>query len=167
MKPLAAPRRVPPGQNGPTGRYVVLDVPGRGPHAFRFPTYGRCSELIQFVQSAPPAPESVDGKWRLDDPAWAAFQVGEDQTDGALLGVCWWHESAEVEASREGRDLAEYGESVVNELVDHGYRQAEYHALAVALYLRLIEFHNAGRAMHHEARAEGNVSPAPGPTSLT
>lgn len=163
MKPLQSPRRAPEGNS----RFVVLDVPGRGPHAFRLPSYGRCSELIQFVQSAPPAPKAEDGKWHTDDPAWAAFQVGEDQTSGVLLGVCWWHEICDLEATREGHSLAAYGEAVIDELVDRGYRAAEYHALAGKLYERLVEFHHAGRVLQSEARDEGNASPAPGRTSST
>lgn len=163
MKPLPSPRRVPEGN----ARFIVLDVPAHGPHAFRLPSYGRCSELIQFVQSAPPAPATIDGTWRTDDPAWAAFQVGEDQTSGVLLGTCWYHEAIDLEAKREGRPLTAYGEAVVDEMMDHGYRAAEYHALAARLYERLVEFHHSGRVLQSEAREEGNVSPAPGRTNST
>jgi hypothetical protein len=95
--------------------HLVVELPGKGPHHLRLPTWSAATRLAKY---------SVD---RPDDGRWEYFAL--------LIGAAWRHEAQEIEAQLPAtdEDLPAYGEAVQIELEEAGYTARDVAVLAVAV----------------------------------
>jgi hypothetical protein len=116
------------------------------------------------------APEIADLRARLlaladapvrSLPTWSDAIAMEERVNGAILGLAWFNQVADLDTMRaEGESLTAYGARVADELEERGYTYAEIQHLGTAVYNAIIAHHNAGQKLKTEARAEGNGLPA-------
>ena len=112
-------------------RFWFVDVPERGEHTFRAPSYALGGAVMDALSRHYPDP--TPGDW----------SVNEDRTHkldgaGALVGACWWHAQFELETppppfSLTASDLDRYGRAVADELQDAGYTATEIITLGGAI----------------------------------
>jgi hypothetical protein len=133
MKPRLDPRPTPP----ETPQYQVVDLEARvddeqtarpyGAHHLHFPKYTRAYQLLHFSAQIRDYPRLVrDAILR-----------------GATVGLCWWHRAFDLETpipalNADVDALAEYGEAIVGELQEQGYREADIETLYIAASEMLI-----------------------------
>lgn len=123
MKTRAKPRVV--DEDSP--RYFQVELPDKGNHHMRFPTYSLASRLQAWVIERQ-YPESAGG------PLYS----------GAMIGAFWWHRSKDLESLLSRRadhdEIDEWAESVLDELQDDGYTLADIKALATECDLKLADW---------------------------
>lgn len=107
MKPRADLRVVPE-----TSRYFAVDLgPDLGLYHFRFPSYGKAARMLGLLQGF----EKGDGLDKLVELLDVA---------GYAIGTCWNHRAYDLSAGTppgvEGDGWRTYGDTVVDELQEHG-----------------------------------------------
>jgi len=96
-----------------TDRYFAVELPEPlGAFHFRFPSYGKAARMVGLLQELQEG-EGVDRLVSVLDVA------------GYAVGACWWHESMDLEAGPApatggGEDWRVYGDTVIDELQEHG-----------------------------------------------
>lgn len=138
MKQRVNPRYLPKRPN--YLRKPLLEKGAAGPrgahHAFRIPDIATCARLAALLVDCSAA-ATADG---LDLSAIepgdsvgvknARHVVASLETAGAVVGVCWWHPTWDLEVNeasswREYGDIRDYGAVVSEELTEAGYSPAE------------------------------------------
>ena len=128
-----------------TKNWFVIDVPNRGPHAFRVPRAMVLAELMSILRLT-----NIDRKIEDVTADLARFDAGtttrlraSEEAMGACIGACWRHAMLELETSRHSfaddpAGLRRYGDAVMDELEDADYSEDEVKALLEALVPRLM-----------------------------
>lgn len=108
MKTRTTPRVIPD-----KGRYWSMDIQGTK-HRFRFPYIAHAFSLVNMARSA--AEQEL-----VEDNATRA--MGLLPVVGAMLGVCWYHETLDIEATwdKKADRLTAFGEAVIDELQEEDY----------------------------------------------
>lgn len=162
-----------------TARYVTLELPGKGAHAFRLPTFGVIDQLTgwaieRLAAVVPPVSPEVLAAYQ---EALAAHTEGpppemprvkvaanyiavHEVVSAALVGAAWYGRGTALDTVLDLDNLAAYGAAVADELQDRDYTYAEIAQLGDQLRHAMIVYFNAGMAIKTEAIAAGKDSPA-------
>jgi len=158
VRKLTHPRTIP---DSPI--YFSVDVPGKGPHAFRLPRPSMAARLV--------SPMISSGIWDAGESGAKMSQASALLTEeavGAAVGTCWRHETLEIEAKRSHHDrdadgLLDYGSAVLEELYEEGYSTEDLTPIISAVGSRLLTSILPGPA---EVAEQVNFT-APGPALAT
>lgn len=160
-------------------RYFTIDLPEKGAHAFKMPTYGvidRVTDFARVEMASVLLPVTTE-----DLIAWEAVVVAHKAEHGdsvpppeapqvtaapdfvavrevvsaALVGAAWFHRGMVLDTPTDLSDLRAYGAAVADELQDRGYNYAEIGHLGDAVRTAMITYYNAGMNLKSEAIAAG------------
>ena len=116
MKPIQPPRVAPE-----SPRYITLPAGGpHAPHVFRGPTFAGAIIVNQLLV------DSRNVATQMGEVNTVGYWSALSPAAGAAIGLCWWHESLDIEAKRPPLGATpeawlEYGEAVMDELVEQDY----------------------------------------------
>ena len=135
MKVLQNQRTIPEGSL----IYFSVHLPERGEHRFRIPRPSVVGRLL--------TPLLTSGVWKLGEGEAGSITSMQaelvEEAVGAALGTCWRHLTLELESKRRDFDrgdegLLDYGESVVAELYEAGYKDDDIKRLLDEVLSRLL-----------------------------
>jgi hypothetical protein len=123
--------------------HLVITLPTKGQHNLRLPTWSTASRIASWWGDRP----TGDGSWEYV---------------AALLGVCWAHQTLEIEAvfpidDPSPANLVRYSDQVQRELDEAGYSSGEADALAEPIIAAL----KARRGEQGAAQKQADFSAPP------
>ena len=120
-----------------TPRYLSIELEGRDTHHFRLPTYGAVGKLVEAAGGL------KDIKARAEQSSGEALTVAAD-TAGLLIGVCWWNRTYDLETpaprlrSMSMDEMLDYGDTIVDELMEEEYSFSELQVLLAPLVTAVL-----------------------------
>jgi hypothetical protein len=109
--------------------HLCVELPGKGRHDFRLPTWSQSRRISEF------AGVTVEGEGDAKRVVWARGDGGAFEYYALLVGASWRHQCLTIEAAYPVEDnstaaLIRYAEAVQQELEEEGYTFAEVVTLA-------------------------------------
>lgn len=141
--------------------HLFVELPGKGRHDFRLPTWAQASRIHEFGGAA------VEGDGEARRVTWARGEGGPYEFYAVLVGASWRHQVLELEAVYPIEDasptaLVRYAEAVQCELEEEGYTFPQIVQLAGSILDALNE---RQRERDEAEQLAGFSSPPPGATT--
>lgn len=135
MQPRTTPRNIPDKPH-----YLTIDLEGVGPTSWRIPSMVKAARILSMLQesgvmeAAAAAETGEEIIANLGDRLPALFAC-----QGALLGVCWFHTTQDLDTPIPVGALAAYGEAVFEELHEEGWALGHIQTVFVDLVQRVVD----------------------------
>jgi len=137
MQPRKYPRQIPRKPH-----YFSIDLAEIGETYWRIPSMAKAAKVLNLLQSSgfmEAAQNAKDGDEivaNLGDNLPALFAC-----QGALLGVCWFHENQDLETKLQNfrNDMSLFGEEVYEELHESGWELGHVQTCFVELVQKVVD----------------------------
>ena len=136
MQPRKHPRNVPLKPH-----YLKIELADFGATTWRIPSMAKAARILKLLQTSgflDAAKNAADG----DD---IVSNLGENlpalfACQGALLGVCWFHENQDLETRLQNfKDMSHYGEEIYEELHESGWELGHIQTCFVELIQKVVD----------------------------
>jgi len=136
MQPRKYPRNIPRKPH-----YFSIELNDVGETTWRIPSMAKAAKVLNLLQTS----GFVDAAKNANDGEEIVANLGDNlpalfACQGALLGVCWFHESQDLETRlRDFKNMSHYGEEVYEELHESGWELGHVQACFVELVQKVVD----------------------------